>query len=289
MGFVFIKAFLLSFFRTGTVTDDAIIHKTRIVLNNFAPDRNRVEGYRRVCGFSRERPGIIPISYLQTLFIGLMGKFVTSHFFPISPMGLVHIFQSFDQKRPVATHETLDLACSLTRMTKNQKGIETLFSLEVLSGSDLVWEGTSTLFTRHPGKTKKTTKKTTDLFLEKKETIAVPSGTGRKYASVSGDYNPFHLYTILAKFFGFKKAIAHGMWSLAQVIASLEKKFGPLDAAHVEASFKLPIFMPAVTALGYDAKTDDENCRTRVNFELRDAQKGLPHLKGTLLNTRQGS
>ena len=120
-------------------------------------------------------------------------------------------------------------------------------------------------------------------FLEKKETIRVPAGTGRRYANVSGDYNPHHLYTVLAKLFGFKRAIAHGMWILARVVASLDKKFGIHDSAFVEAYFKLPIFMPATTCLGYECQNDTENQQIIVNFELRDKQKGLPHLKGRLL------
>ncbi|MDQ9817487.1 MaoC/PaaZ C-terminal domain-containing protein, partial [Acinetobacter bereziniae] len=39
--------------------------------------------------------------------------------------------------------------------------------------------------------------------------------TGRRYAKVSGDFNLIHIHAITAKAFGFKQAIAHGMWSKA--------------------------------------------------------------------------
>nr|NJM02970.1 hypothetical protein [Desulfobacula sp.] len=122
-----------------------------------------------------------------------------------------------------------------------------------------------------------------DIFLEQRETIPVPSGTGRRYAAVSGDYNPHHLYTLTARLFGFKTAIAHGMWSLARVAASLDREFGLQGPALIEASFKLPVFMPAVTTLGWEQASDEETGRPQVRFELRDQQKGLPHLKGRLL------
>lgn len=286
MGFIFLKALLISPFRSNTIADEAVINKSRIVLNGYTPDKDLISNYRQVCAFSEDRPDIIPISYLQTLFIGLLGKFITSSFFPINPLGLIHIFQSFEQKRPVTTDETLDLACTLGSIKKTEKGIETNFILEVMSKDKLVWKGISIFFTRSRIKKQKSSRKKDDIFLEKKETILVPSDTGRKYACVSRDYNPYHLYTVLAKLFGFKRAIAHGMWSLARVVASLDKEFGIQGPAVIEASFKLPIFMPATITLGYDCQSETKNQKTTiVIFELRDKQKGLPHLKGRLLKT----
>ena len=288
MGLIFLKALMISPLRSNTIADGTVVNKTRIILKNHVPDKKQIEDYKQVCSFCTGRPDIIPISYLQTLFIGLLGKFITSPFFPINPLGLIQIFQSFEQKRPVTTDEVLDLACTLSGIKKTKTGIETRFTLEATSGDKLVWQGISTFFTRHHAKKKRSLKKKTEIFLKKKETIFVPSGTGRKYSRVSGDYNPHHLYTVLAKIFGFKKAIAHGMWSLARVIASLDREFGIHDSVAVEAAFKLPIFMPATTALGYESKTDKKNNQTIVEFELRDEQKGLPHLKGKLLYNNQG-
>jgi len=286
MGFVFLKAILLSFFRSTTLADDAVVNKTRIVLNGYLPDKKRILKYRQVCAFSQDSPDIIPISYLQTLFIGLLGKFIVSSFFPINPLGLIHIFQSFEQKRPVRTDEILDLACTLDSIKKTEKGIETCFTLEAMSKGKIVWQGVSIFFTRSPVKKKLSSKKKEEAFLEKKETIPVPASTGRRYARVSGDYNPHHLYPFLAKLFGFKTAIAHGMWSLARVIASLDRHFGMQGPAFVEAAFKLPIFIPATTTLGYTCQQDTKDVQTiLVDFELRDKQKGLPHLKGRLVKT----
>jgi len=284
MGRVFLKALLVSPFRTNTIADTAIVKRTRIILKGYQPDLKQVEAYRKVCGFSETRPDSIPISYLQTLFIGLLGKYITSSFFPINPLGLIQIFQSFEQKRPVSIDETLDLSCTLQGFTKTEKGIETHFLLDIISGQESVWQGVSTYFTRSRVKREKAPRKKEDPFLEKKALLQVPSGTGRRYARVSGDYNPHHLYTPLAKLFGFKRAIAHGMWSLASVVASLDREFNLHHGkTRVEAFFKLPIFMPATTELGYECQADEENLLTLVKFELRDKQKGLPHLKGQLL------
>jgi acyl dehydratase len=284
MGLIFFRALLISPFRPNTLADNAVVPRTRVVFQNFQPDQALIRKYRSVCGFSNNNPGMIPITYLQTLFIGLLGEFITSSFFPLNPMGLIQVFQSLEQKRPVEMNEHLDLACILSGFTKKETGVETRFLLEVRSGEELVWKGDSLFFTRSGVKKTASPKKPDEIFLEKKETIPVPSGTGRCYAAVSGDYNPHHLHTLPAKLLGFKKAIAHGMWSLARVAASLDREFdlhnGP---ASIQASFKLPIFMPAVTTLGWEQTEDEKTGRAIIHFELRDQQKGLPHLKGSLL------
>jgi acyl dehydratase len=283
MGYVFLKALMIAPFRSKSIAGNARVNQTRIVMESVLPDPERIQRYKIVCGFSQDPDDIIPVSYLQTLFIGLLGKFITSSFFPINPLGLIQTYQSFEQKRPVSIHETLDLSCSLAGIRKTEKGVETEFSLEVMSGDELVWQGISTYFTRSPGNEKKKTKKKDEKILDPKEIILVPAGTGRQYAGVSGDYNPHHLFTMTAKLFGFKSAIAHGMWSLARVVASLDKQFKFSGALRVDAGFKRPIFMPATTALGYESGIDRENDKTIVDFELRDEQQKIPHLKGRLL------
>ena len=50
----------------------------------------------------------------------------------------------------------------------------------------------------------------------------LPGDLGRRYAAVSGDHNPIHLYPLTAKAFGFPRQIAHGMWSKARCLAALE-------------------------------------------------------------------
>jgi len=288
MAFVFLKATLLSFFRSNTIAANASICQTCIVRKNYTPSKEMIEKYKTLCGFSENRSGIIPMPYIQTLFNGLLGRFITSSFFPVNPLGLIHIFQSFDQQRPLLIEETIDLFCTLSKVRKTPIGVETDFILEVRSGEELVWEGLSTFFSRNRIQKKKRKKIRDQRFLEPKESIHVPSGTGKKYASVSGDYNPHHLYNLTAKLFGFKSAIAHGMWSLARVVASLDKEFGMDGPAGVEADFKRPIFIPAETMLGYESQSrEDDNHQGLVNFELRDEQKGLPHLKGQFRYTNQ--
>ncbi len=282
MAYIFSKALLISMFRSSSLGDETKILKSRFVLKNYQLDKDIIHNYKKVCGFTKIDTNVVPISYLQSLFIGLLGKYIISSYFPITPLGLIHTYQSFEQERAIKDTESIDLSCSLVGVNKIEKGIETIFKLEVVSNDEIVWEGTSIFLTKTDTIKKKRSSKKEETFLKKQEIINIPKGTGLKYAKVSGDFNPHHLYSILAKAFGFKKAIVHGMWSLASVIANIDKTY-PLDGeCKIEAFFKLPVFMPATTALGYETGNDDQG-NAIVNFELRDNQEGLPHLKGRVL------
>jgi acyl dehydratase len=95
---------------------------------------------------------------------------------------------------------------------------------------------------------------------------------GRRYAAVSGDHNPIHLYRLTARAFGFRSQIAHGMWSLARCVAALENRLP--EAVTVEAAFRKPVFLPGTVAFGRDAL--DEG----IAFSLTSPRDGSAHLVG---------
>lgn len=277
---VFCRLLALSLVRKPGLAFGARVQKGQLLQPGFVPDPDRIRRYRKVCGFScLPEDKTIPASCLQTLFIGILGRYITSDFFPINPMGLIQTEQSFTSIQPVFMEEPLDLSCTLQDMTRTKKGIFTRFCLKIHRKNILVWEGTSTYLTRDrtPGMVRG--KKKQDRPLPAQITIQVPENTGRRYARVSGDYNPHHLFHATARLIGFKRAIAHGMWSLARALAALEKTITFSHPFAVKAAFKLPIFMPATLTLGYEKIAAAPG---QVAFELRDADKGLPHLKGTL-------
>ena len=96
---------------------------------------------------------------------------------------------------------------------------------------------------------------------------------GRRYAAVSGDRNPIHLYALTAKALGFKRQIAHGMWSKARCVAALENRLP--DAVTVEVAFRKPIFLPGKVAFGSRADR-----RRASPSSCRDPRSGAPHLQG---------
>jgi acyl dehydratase len=88
---------------------------------------------------------------------------------------------------------------------------------------------------------------------------------GRRYAAASGDRNPIHLHPLTARLFGFPRAIAHGMWTVARCLAA----HGTPDSCHVRARFRAPVLLPGtVTYAARDGR-----------FELRGREDRI-HLTG---------
>ena len=106
----------------------------------------------------------------------------------------------------------------------------------------------------------------------------VPADAGRRYAQVSGDFNPIHLTSATAKLFGFKRAIVHGMWSVARCVAEFDDEIKAMAGSPVvlDVSFKTPVFLP--THVAFHAYEEAEGLR----FALRTADGVKPHLVGRL-------
>ncbi|WP_230396644.1 MaoC family dehydratase [Streptomyces blattellae] len=82
---------------------------------------------------------------------------------------------------------------------------------------------------------------------------------GRRYAAASGDRNPIHLYPLTARPFGFRRAVAHGMWTLARCLAA----HGVPERALVRAQFRAPVQLPGTVT--YAAQGE--------RFELRGGDR----------------
>ena len=69
------------------------------------------------------------------------------------------------------------------------------------------------------------------------------NASGRRYARLSGDYNPIHLHPWLSRWFGFNQPIIHGMYSVARIQADIERHFGS-PVTSMDVVFKRPLALP---------------------------------------------
>ena len=102
----------------------------------------------------------------------------------------------------------------------------------------------------------------------------IPRNVGRRYAAVSGDVNPIHLNPFVAKLFGFRRAIAHGMWLKARCLAAFEGRLP--DALTAEVEFKSPLLLPS--AVGFASQL----LQGRRTFSVVEVRSGRPHLYGSI-------
>lgn len=76
----------------------------------------------------------------------------------------------------------------------------------------------------------------------------------RRYARLAGDFNPIHLSSLAARAFGFRAAIAHGMYAVGRSAATIERHTGQPVIA-MSARFKRPIFLPGQVHFAFAAST----------------------------------
>lgn len=79
---------------------------------------------------------------------------------------------------------------------------------------------------------------------QRQSNLQTSKASTRAYASVSGDYNPIHLSGFMAKLFGFKAPIVHGMDMAGRLLSIASKQVGNnQEINQCYFSFKRPIFI----------------------------------------------
>jgi acyl dehydratase len=245
-------------------------------LDDIAVDAGHVADYARVCGFDLR--DTLPASYLHILGFPLAMSLMTDGAFPFGVIGLVHVANRIDHLRPVALGEKPSFRVHAEDLRDHPKGRQFDVVAVATVAGERVWEGRST-YLRIGGGSGSASKD--DNKPDRAVRVGgtgfeaiwqVPGDIGRRYGAVSGDRNPIHLHNVSAKLFGMPRAIAHGMWLKARVLAALQPELPESFAAEVR--FKLPVLLPARVAFSTD-KTADGRA-----FALHDAKRGIPHLEG---------
>jgi hypothetical protein len=243
-----------------------------LTLTDARVDTDRLAAYARVCGFTLRRT--LPVTYPHMLAFPLHLKLMTDPAFPFPAIGLVHIYNRITQHRPIGADEPLSLRVHAEPIEPHPKGRQVSVITEGRVGEELVWEEVSTNLRRggeHPEATAPEVASAKALPVT--ATWKLPGDLGRRYAGVSGDYNPIHIHPLTARLFGFPSAIAHGMWTKARCLAALES--GLPDAYTVEVAFKRPILLPAKVAFA-----EAPVAGGATSFGVRSAQQDAPHLDG---------
>ncbi|MFD9702649.1 MaoC family dehydratase [Lentzea sp. NPDC059081] len=249
-----LRAALTSFRRGETLAAQPVSSTLDVSLQHLA-------AYSSVCGFGLR--DALPVTYPHVLGFPLQMKLMTGSGFPFPLPGLVHVANRVTQSRPLTVDEPLEITVSARDLRPHPQGTQ----VDVVTSVSGVWEGVSTYLRRTGGASGSGEE------LQRPTGSAVwrvPADIGRRYGAVSGDRNPIHLHPLGAKVFGFKRAIAHGMWTKARCVAALEGRLP--EAVTVDVRFKKPLFIPGRVEFSARENTD--------GWEFAVWSKG-PHLLGT--------
>ncbi|MBN0046626.1 hypothetical protein JS756_21460 [Streptomyces actuosus] len=220
--------------------------RTRVVLPELRIDLARLAAYERVCGFATGDDAL-PVTYPHVLGFPLAMRLMSARDFPLPLLGLVHTSIGIIRHAALAATGVYELSVHVPHLLPHRRGTEATVVTELRAGGAVVWESTSTYLARHRG-----------------AGVATPAGqpgdvpgplpdlarwslagdVGRRYGAVTGDRNPIHLHPVAARLFGFPRAVAHGMWTVARCLAA----HGTPERAAVRARFRAPVLLPATVA-----------------------------------------
>ncbi|WP_105972326.1 MaoC family dehydratase [Streptomyces geranii] len=244
--------------------------RTRLVLPGVRIDLARLAAYERVCGFP-VGDDALPLTYPHVLGFPPAMRLMTDRTFPLPLLGLVHTSVEIVRWRPLTATGRYELSVYVDELAAHRRGTEASVQTEVREGEELVWESRSTYLARHGGGGSAGVPAGGSGSPEEREVLPhvaewrLGGDVGRRYGAVSGDRNPIHLYPVTARLFGFRRPIAHGMWTVARCVAA----HGVPGAAMVRVEFRAPVLLPGVVDYAADGFG---------NFELRGG--GRVHLLG---------
>ncbi|NAZ82755.1 hypothetical protein GTR02_13085, partial [Kineococcus sp. R8] len=106
----------------------------------------------------------------------------------------------------------------------------------------------------------------------------LPADLGRRFAEVSGDVNPLHLSALSARALGFRRALAHGVWTASHSLASLGGR--PAPAARFAVEFAAPVLLPSTVR--HVVREQEVDGRRGWSTAVRSRDGARLHLTGRL-------
>jgi hypothetical protein len=215
-----------------------ILPDTSLTMPNVAVSRTHLAAYAHVCGFPTSDR--LPATYPHILAFPMAMRLMSDRTFPFPLMGLVHIRNVITQSRPLLADEPLELRVYASDLAEHRRGVQFAVISEAYTSDGLAVTSRSTYLHR-------TSSGSGSGVAEPEKTPTavwrLAADTGRRYAAVSGDRNPIHLHASTARLFGFKSAIAHGMYTKARCLAALDARLP--TAYEVAVDFAKPLPLPS--------------------------------------------
>ena len=250
--------------------------KVELVLPRVVLNAQHIGQYSALCGYSMGQG--VPLIYPQLLTFPLVTAYICSPECPWPALGTVHLANTIEQYKPLHAGDEVRVEMGTGDLFAHEKGQGFTLDLRILRGDELVWSATQSLLrvgVKQTSGAPYASQIAADAPLSCQTEFAAPADIGRRYGAVSGDRNPIHMSALSAKLFGFKRAIAHGMWTNARALSCLRPS-APLDRASLAVEFKTPLYLPGRASL-WSARESNG-----ALFEVRDAKGQRPHLRGQL-------
>lgn len=253
-----------------------ILPNVRLVRPELQIEALPLAEYRALCGFD-EAQGVPPI-YPHLLAFPLHLQLMMRRDFPYPLAGTVHIANRIVQYRALAAGDRLTVSAEFGGFRSHPRGQAFTIFAEAQLGGATAWHSESVYLRRGtrpalgaPG----AALSDGDAATTQTGVEAVPRAVALRYARLSGDRNPIHMSWLGARLFGFKRPIAHGMWTKARALARVLPA-APVERVAIDVAFRAPVLLPG--RITHFADPVDEG----TDFAVRYGAGERLHLIGRL-------
>ena len=185
-------------------------------------DADHVRRYSDAFGFPA---GPVPLTYLYLLAQRAQLATMLDRMIPFRIVGLIHVSNDLAMHCEVRTDAPLVLVTTLSMPERAANGaIECVLETVASADGQTVFSCTSRYLIKRGQRAKHAAASPSvapvgDVVGE----WVVAADAGRRYAALSGDWNPIHLWRWSARLMGMHAPLIHGMETMARVCAALEQ------------------------------------------------------------------
>ena len=246
-----------------------------------AIDRGNLRAYTEACAIGTE-PGL-PMHYPHVLIGPIHMNMLSHRAFPLGLMGAVHLRNHALRYRPIQLDDILDIECTTSTERFRPQGIELDITTRITCRGDLLWHEIATMLIRKKSLGRKIDREDppsplADVFswpddksvVAARDRFAGPAGAGKRYGRISGDFNPIHMSRLLARLFGFRRDLVHGMWGVARATREIEA-LDSGEPVRADVAFKGPLYISQSVAVRTAPLQDGLSMRLFCGDEPRPA------------------
>jgi hypothetical protein len=196
-----------------------------LIQASYRLDRIDADHVRRYCDAFGFPPGPVPLTYLYLLAQRAQLATMLDRAIPFQIVGLIHVSNDLAMHCEVRTDAPLVLVTTLSMPEPGTNGaVECVLETVASADGQTVFTCTSRYLIKRGQRAKHAPASPSiapmgDVVGE----WVVTGDAGRRYAALSGDWNPIHLWPWSARLMGMHAPIIHGMETMARVCAAFEQ------------------------------------------------------------------
>lgn len=220
-----------------------------------------------------------PLVYLYVLAQRAQIKVMLDHEFTLPIPGMIHVENLLTQSLEYNRDKPFHIRATMKVPYKEEGSLIPISEIHFMQEEKKVAYCKSTYLAKRKS-AKKSPKKEKIIpeiaSLLHQDSLKLDVSLARKYAAISGDKNPIHTSSLLAKVFGLKDAIMHGWYSVCLAEKQFEK-FSSERIKEIAVNFISPISLPSSSTFKFGKDKADS-----ISFQVKSDQEEKVLLCGNL-------